>query len=271
LAARLFKSVTKVPVVSHHHHLEDRALDRFLTKTLVLASDKVITVSKYSQRQLVETYRLQPGKVAVVYNGVAEEYRPLPQNRNRKPDVIELLYLGSLKPRKNLRFLLDVLAKVSSQDTRVMLTIGGQGPQKDELEAYALQLGLGDSVVFPGYIPEDEKVSCYNRADVFVLPSLLEGFGMVVTEAMACGKPVVASNVCSLPELVDDGETGYLADPYQVDSFADRILRLVRDRDMREQMGIRGRKRVLRQFSWERAAKRVTQVYEQAIAEVTGA
>ncbi|MBL7199900.1 MAG: glycosyltransferase family 4 protein [Anaerolineae bacterium] len=267
LAGLLFRQVTGVPVVAHHHHLEDRAIDRVLARLLVSASDKVITGSDFSRRQLVAACGPAVDKIAVVPNGVAEKYRPYREMRSRNRGRPVLFYLGSLKPRKNLRFLLDVFAEVRDKEPDVKLIVGGAGPQRAQLEAYATALGLGNSVAFTGYIPEEKKVEYYNRADIFVLPSRLEGFGMVATEAMACGTPVVVSNVSSLPEIVLDGETGFLADPYRISDFAEKILRLVHDPVLRMQMGINGRDWTLRRFSWDRAATLTRDIYEQVIAE----
>jgi len=112
-------------------------------------------------------------------------------------------------------------------------------------------------------VPEEEKVDLYNLADIFVLPSLLEGFGMVAAEAMACGKPVVASNASSLPEVVEDGKTGLLANPACVDDFTDQVLRLLRDESLRKRLGGAGRERVLRNFSWDVAARKTLEVYQR--------
>jgi glycosyltransferase involved in cell wall biosynthesis len=268
LAAALFKGVTGVPTIAHHHHLEARRIHRWLTGLMVSASDRVITVSDFSRRQLLSTYGLPPEKVVVVSNGVTVEYNP----RTGKPhiplagsDGKRVFYLGSLKPRKNLLFLLDVFAKVHSEEPGALLIIGGGGEQETQLKDRAAELGLSKEVVFPGHIPEDEKVAYYSLADVFVLPSLLEGFGMVAAEAMACGTPVVASSACSLPEVVVDGKTGLLADPRDVDDFAEKILRLLSSGDLREQMGQAGREWVLSNFSWNAAAAKTKAVYEDVL------
>jgi len=275
LAALLFKRATGVPAVAHYHHLEERWIHRFLTKVLVSTCDRVITVSDFSRRQLISAFDLPPTKVDVVPNGVATKYRPQvkkvkrPQSLPKKDNEIILLYLGSLKPRKNLLFLLDVFAEVHREEAATFLIIGGKGAQEAELKRHAQELGIRDSVAFPGYIAEGEKVVYYKLADIFVLPSLLEGFGLVAAEAMACGKPVVASNTSSLPEVVVDGKTGFLADPTRVDDFVEKILRLVRDPDLRREMGEKGRMHVLQNFSWDGASRKVLGVYQQVLDELS--
>jgi glycosyltransferase involved in cell wall biosynthesis len=272
LAALLFKKATGAPVVAHHHHLEERGIHRLLTGLLVSACDKVITVSDFSRRQLASTFDLSFEKVVVVPNGVAAKYRPHTEKSRNSPEdngKMTLFYLGSLKLRKNLLFLLNVFAEVRRNEPEVALIIGGTGAQEDELKAYACELGLRDTVIFTGYIPEDEKVGYYNLADIFVLPSLLEGFGMVAAEAMACGKPVVASNTSSLPEVVVDGKTGFLADPTCVGDFVEKILRLVRNADLRREMGEKGRAHVLQSFSWDVASRRALGIYQQVLDELS--
>ncbi len=146
---------------------------------------------------------------------------------------------------------------------KTILVIAGTGSQEAELKGYVEKLGLDKYVIFTGYVPEEEKVDLYNLADIFVLPSLLEGFGMVAAEAMACGKPVVASNASSLPEVVEDGKTGLLANPACVDDFTDQVLRLLRDESLRRRLGGAGRERVLRNFSWDVAARKTLEVYQR--------
>jgi glycosyltransferase involved in cell wall biosynthesis len=275
LATLLFKKVTGAPMVAHYHHLGGKRIPHLINKLVINEYDLITTDSYFCVEQLFSTYRVKKKKIAVVYPGVVSKYYPGPKGIGLEHCLVVvgkriLLYLGSLKPRKNLFFLLNAFAEVRRNEPGVVLIIGGTGAQEDELKAYAHELGLHDSVIFTGYIPEDEKADYYNLADIFVLPSLLEGFGMVAAETMACGKPVVASNTSSLPEVVVDGETGFLADPTCVGDFAEKILRLVRDADLRREMGEKGRAYVLQNFSWDGASRKVLEVYQQVLDELSG-
>ncbi|MBC7249972.1 MAG: glycosyltransferase family 4 protein, partial [Anaerolineae bacterium] len=124
------------------------------------------------------------------------------------------------------------------------------------------KLGLKDEVEFAGYVPAEELPLWYNAADLFVFPSLYEGFGLPPLEAMACGTPVVSSNAASLPEVV--GEAGLLIDPYDVEGLAAAMRRVLTDRELSTQLRERGLRRA-RQFSWKEAARQTVAVYEQVL------
>ena len=270
LGALLFKQLTGVPIVAHYHHLEDKRIYHLVNKSTIRLYDWITTDSEFCRKQITSTYEVNEDKIAVIYPGVDAKYQPHPRNewlrcRLGADDKLVLLYLGVLTPRKNLLFLLDVFAEVLKSVSKTCLIIAGSGTQESELRTYAQRVGLDKHVIFTGYVPEDEKVDYYNLADIFVLPSMLEGFGMVAAEAMACGKPVVASNVSSIPEVVEDEKTGFLADPMHKDDFVEKLLWLMQDRGLRRRIGEAARERVLRNFSWDTAAQKVLEVYQQAI------
>ena len=134
------------------------------------------------------------------------------------------------------------------------------------LRQLARNLGLAEVVRFVGFVPEAEKVAYYNLADVFVLPSHMEGFGLSAAEAMACGKPVVASRAGALPEVVSDGVTGLLCDPGTPGEFAEAIVRLLGDRQLAVGMGQAGQERVRRLFHWDKAAQQVLSIYAELVS-----
>jgi glycosyltransferase involved in cell wall biosynthesis len=127
------------------------------------------------------------------------------------------------------------------------------------------RLGLAGSVIFTGYLPEADKVPMLNLADVFVFPSLLEGFPLAPQEAMSCGKPVVAFRVASLAEMVEDGGTGFLVDANDRAAFADRVVQLLRDAELRKRFGAAASERVDRHFRWDLTVSRVQKVYQEVL------
>src|SRR5439155_12954775 len=129
------------------------------------------------------------------------------------------LFLGGLKSRKNLVFLLDAWREVTPGGPGARLVIAGAGPMLEPLRRRAIRQGQAREVVFTGYVPESEKVAYYNLADLLLFPSSMEGFGFTVAEAMSCGLPVVASNRGSLPALLVDGGGGFLVDPADREGF----------------------------------------------------
>jgi glycosyltransferase involved in cell wall biosynthesis len=259
-----------VPVVAHHHHLDrDRWTDH-LERRVVQRCDWIITGSQFARQQLHSELDVPPERVRVVHYGVSRAYRPLPRDevlaqRLGLENRPVLLYVGSLKERKNLPVLLHALRLVLEEQKGVVLLLVGRGESEPALHRLAQDLGLGDSVHFAGFVPEGEKVAWYNLANVFVIPSLMEGFGLAPAEAMACGKPVVASRAGSLPEVVADGETGILCDSNDPGEFAGAIQRLLDSPSVAETMGRAGRRRVEQLFRWERSALRTLQVYEEAV------
>jgi phosphatidylinositol alpha-1,6-mannosyltransferase len=237
----------------------------------VEAVDHIVTGSEFSRRQMAGELGVRVDHVSVVPYGIEEKFRPGP----RREDLIArhglagrrvALFVGGLKPRKNLPRLLEMWRAVAAERPDACLLIAGGGPLRAALDAQAAQLGLGDRVVFAGYVPEVEKADYYRLADVFVFPSGLEGFGLAIGEAMSTGIPVVASDRGSIPELVADGQTGVLADPDRIDTFVRPVVGLLDDAALRAKLGAAGRERIDRSFRWDRCATDTARVYEDVVA-----
>lgn len=260
-----------VPVVTHHHHLDPSPLNPLIERRVIEASDCVITDSEFARRQLAEELRVRTDHVEVVYCGVGTKFVPQP----RDPDLARrfgvegktvLLCLGPLIRRKNPVFLIDAFAEIRRAiGDGVALVWVGSGPLRREGEARVSRLGLDGSVVFTGYVPEAEKVTVLNLADVFVFPSLLEGFPLAPQEAMSCGKPVVAFRVASLAEMVEDGSSGFLVTASDRTAFVEKVLLLLRDADLRVRFGAAAADRVDRHFRWDATVTRVLKIYQHAV------
>lgn len=261
-----------VPVVAHHHHLDPSPLNPLIERRVIQGSERTITVSEFSRRQLVEALGVDGDRIEVVPNGVDERFAPAPPDPSlrRRHGIGEgplALFLGGLKARKNLPFLLDVWREVTAIRPDATLLIAGGGPLAASLRRRAARLGLGARVAFAGRVPEAEKVACYNLADVFVFPSALEGFGFAVAEAMSCGLPVVVSDRGALPELVADGDGGFVCPGGDVAAFARSLLRLLADGELRRRFGEANRQAVDRRYRWDRCARRVVEIYEEVLLE----
>jgi glycosyltransferase involved in cell wall biosynthesis len=260
-----------VPVVVHHHHLDAGWLNPFIERRVIERSDRTITVSEFSRRQLIEELGIAHERIEVVANGVDERFtpgvdsRPL-RERHRLRDRQVVLFLGGLKARKNLPFLLDVWRRVATMRPAATLLIAGAGSTAADLHQRAKQLGLGDRVLFTGRVSEQEKVGYYNLADIFVFPSKLEGFGLVVGEAMSCGLPVVTSDRGALPELVRDGHGGFVCRGDDVDDFTRRLMTLLDDANLRCAFGSYNRRVVDERYRWHLAAARVHGIYDDVLA-----
>jgi glycosyltransferase involved in cell wall biosynthesis len=273
LARRRF--ALDVPIVAHHHHLDPSPLNRHLERRVVNAVDRVVVGSEFARRQLADELHARTDHVTVVPYGVDARFVP----RAPRVDLRArydlgagpvVLFFGGLKARKNLPLLLEVWARVAPRHPDARLLIAGGGPLLAPLRALADGKGLRASVRLSGYVPEAEKVDHFNVGDVFVFPSAMEGFGLAVAEAMASGLPVVASDRGSIPELLADGEGGFLCDPARPDLFVERLQRLLGDAALRAKLGAANAERVDRRFRWERCVEATRRVYEDALAAYRG-
>lgn len=246
-----------------------RRLDRALRQAAA-----VIVPSEATRRDLVDLYRVDPGKVTVVYHGVDRElYRPPPieeVERARKRFGIHgayLLFVGGIEPRKNLPRLIEAYASLPD-DARPRLVVAGSSVPWNPEGRIELDRALGmlpsrvrGGISFTGYVSERDKVALLGGAEALVLPSLYEGFGFPVIEAMASDTPVLASDVSSLPEVA--GDAAVLVDPRDTGAIAGGMLRLVQDRKLRDRLRALGRAR-LSSFTWEESARRTAEVLHRA-------
>jgi glycosyltransferase involved in cell wall biosynthesis len=229
---------------------------------------RVIAVSESTKRDVIEQYGIAPEKVDVVYNGVDPAFRPLPADQvsafrtdRGLPDRF-ILFVGTLEPRKNIARLLQAYARLPGARPPFML-VGGKGWFYDEVFSLVERLELGAEVHFAGYVPADDLPCWYNAADLFVYPSLYEGFGLPPLEAMACGTPVVTSTASSLPEVV--GPAALLVDPTDTEALAVAMERGLTDAGLRAQMKAQGLARAA-DFSWSETARRTKESYRRALS-----
>jgi alpha-1,3-rhamnosyl/mannosyltransferase len=175
-----------------------------------------------------------------------------------------ILYLGTLEPRKNISALLEAYSFLpkKTQASFPLILAGGKGWLMDNLEDEIRRLDIASRTVLTGYVPRKDLPALYSGAAVFVYPSLYEGFGLPPLEAMACGTPVITSNVSSFPEVV--GDAGIMVDPYDVKRLRDEIERVLEDSSLRASLGSRGLARA-KQFTWENCARQTLDVYKRVL------
>ena len=261
-----------VPVVAHHHHLDPDPLNRLIEKRVVDAvrpRGGRQRVRPSAARRGSRLPRRPRGGRAVRRRRAVRATPGAARSRARYglDDGPVVLFFGGLKPRKNLPILLDVWARRPGRRTGRALVVAGGGPLR-ELAAPpgARRLGLGDRVMFTGYVPEAEKVDHFNLADVFVFPSAMEGFGLAVGEAMSCGLPVVASDRGSIPELVGDGESGLPGRSGAPERVRRAPGRAAADAGLRQSSAAPSRARVEAHFRWDRCVAATAAVYEATLA-----
>lgn len=232
-------------------------------------ADMISTVSEFSKSDILKTVGCPPEKVRVIHNAVdhaaffPKREKTVLRAYGIEDDAEIILYVGSEQKRKNLFRLLHAFQALKEKIPGVkLLKIGrSQAPQERSVLLQCVQsLNLARDVILIDYVAEADLPKFYNAADLFVFPSLYEGFGLPPLEAMACGTPVVASNVTSIPEVV--GDAGILVDPYEVGLLADAMYDVLRDESLRTELIQKGLQRSKR-FNWDRSAAALFQLYQE--------
>lgn len=244
---------------------------RLFTGLSCRRAHRVIAISQSTARDLVESLGVSPEKIDVAVPGyTAEIYRPLPaeevaafRQQRGLPERF-WLFLGTLEPRKNLVTLLEAYAGLSPNERLPLVLAGGKGWDFEPIFAAVECLGLGDAVHFPGFVPTTDLPLWYNSAELFIYPSVFEGFGLPVLEAMACGTPVAVSAASSLPEVV--GDAGLLVPPHDVSAWTDALQHAGTDAVWRETAQQRGLAYATH-FTWQSTAQSAIASYQKALSQ----
>ena len=241
----------------------NRVVPRSVARAVHVLADSVAT-----KNDVVELFGTQPDKITVLYGGVDARFASV-----QEPDRLAavrarygigqgpfILGIGTIQPRKNYRRLIQAFADLNPSASGLQLVIaGGKGWMYDQIFAEVKQLGLEGHVIFPGFVDDDDLPALYSAAEMLAYPSIYEGFGLPILEAMACGTPVVTSRTSSLPELA--GDAALLVEPTDVAAIADAMRRLRQDAGLRSQLVAQGFGQA-RKFTWEKAAHQLLSVYE---------
>ena len=277
LTARLVSQILKIPYVITAHGYEaivpPRARRHFLYKSVMNGAARVFAVSAHTSHCL-ERCQVSADRLRVIHNGVRpEQFEPDIGTRSLVEQAQErfalqgrfvLLTIARLVPRKGHLAVLHALAGLRNRIPNLRYIVVGDGPTKERLHGAVRQLSLGDIVRFAGQVSDQERTALLHACDLFVMPNSdilrpdgvldTEGFGICFLEASACAKPVIAGNAGGAPEAVLDGKTGILVDPSSTRELEEAITRLWSDRDLAQGLGLEGRRRVEREFTWDRLA-----------------
>lgn len=245
----------------------DKLIYHYWLPLAVRRLDAIITVSEQSKQDIIRYLPVNEEDVVVIPEAAGSSYR-LMNPIDVKPvlnrygiDFPYILYVGSLESRKNLPRLLEAFARVRTQHPDWKLVIVGARKWKfSSIFETVKRLELEPFVHFTGYVEEEHLPAIYNGADLFVFPSLYEGFGLPVLEAMASGTPVITSNCSSLPEVA--GDAAILIDPYDIQAMADAIQQVLSDPSLAATLRVKGLARA-KTFSWKRTAEETIAVYER--------
>jgi glycosyltransferase involved in cell wall biosynthesis len=184
-----------------------------------------------------------------------------------KKDEVLALSVQRLAPRKGVENLLYAMSIVVKENSKVKLAIIGDGSEKARLIELTKKLGINKNVTFMGFVDFDDLPKYYSTCDIFVLHSLYELFGIVLVEAMACGKPVISTKVGAIPEIVDHGKTGFLVEPKNPKQLAEAILKLASDEKLRNKLGSEGRRKAREKYDWDIIVDKYLHEYEQIIKQ----
>ncbi|WP_162909231.1 glycosyltransferase family 4 protein [Aggregatilinea lenta] len=243
---------------------------RLFTRLSCQRARRVIAISESTARDVADHFGLPRAKIDVALPGVTERFHPLPadevaafRQRAGLPDRF-LLFVGTLEPRKNVPVLLRAYAQIPPADRAAvhLVLAGGKGWMYDEIFQTIEQHGLGETVHLPGYLDDADLPLWYNAADALVYPSVFEGFGLPVIEAMACATPVLVSESSSLPEAA--GDTGFLLPPDDPAAWADALARVISDPVWRADAGARAQARAAG-FTWANTAAQTVASYRRAL------
>lgn len=255
---------------SHTHEEENVKRGRRRMPIMARRATMIIAPSEWTKREITEQLGVRPEKIRVIYEAAREVMKPqalplcqgvLDKHQLRRP---YLIYVGTIEPRKNLLTLIRAYHELLRSTTHrpQLVLCGGRGWLYDEVFKLVEELKLQDQVRFTGYVEDADLPALYSAAEAFVYPSFYEGFGLPPLEAMACGAPVITSDVSSLPEVV--GKAGITHAPNDARGLTEAMAKLLGDETAREHYKRSGLKQAA-DFSWERAARETQSVYNELL------
>ncbi len=238
------------------NHLLPRCIER---------ADKLIAISHFTKREILDLYpHIPEDRITVTWLGVSPDFRVLDEQAGMaarvkyKLDRPFILSVSTIEPRKNIRMLIQAFARIKERIDHDLVLTGAYGWKSKDLYRLISDLGLGGRIKFTGYVPLEDLPAIYNLADLFVYPSLYEGFGLPPLEAMACGCPVITSNVASLPEVV--GDAAVMVDPLDTEQISASILNLLLDAGRCSLLKSAGIIQAAK-FTWASCARQTLDVY----------
>jgi glycosyltransferase involved in cell wall biosynthesis len=252
--------------------LRFNSLLRSYEKKLMKRSDALIAVSLYTKKELTELYDVDEEKIHVIYNGVdTQKFRP---NRKRVSLRLELglkekhkiiLCVGRLYYRKGITILLKSIPEVVQKFKDVRFVISGKGFKKNEenLRKLTEELEIEKYVMFLGYVPDEKLPDLYAASDIFVLPALYENFPFAILEAQSTGLPVISTKVGGIPEFLKENKNGFLVEPGDLEQLAQKIMTLLKDPELAEELGKCGRSLVEEKFAWPLITDQVVDLYHR--------
>lgn len=281
ILGRVSARLAGVPIVIHHVH--GLAIHNYSTKANILVyawlerlaaylCDLIIAVSEWERQKMLSLRITTSERIVTVPNGIdpTQYLYVIPQPYLRQEMGLDdgqkvVAFFGRICKQKGPRYFIEAIPLIMRQCHNIAFLVVGEGPLRPELESLSANLGIQQNVNFAGF--RRDIPALLSLVDVVVVPSLWEGFGIALAEAMAAGKPVVASQVDAIPELVEGGVTGIMVQPEDVTAFARAILWLLNNGEKAEKMGRAGRERVTKNFTEVHMKEKIWELYQQLITE----
>ncbi len=258
IQARILHFLKKTPYILTVHGtdaeiMKNSILVRTIMKGILLKASKVICVSSFLKK---EVSRISPNANVCVYpNGVGGVEKLFHITRNPvSKNPAKFLYVGRLSEEKNILWLINGFRLIKKTFNGIHLSIVGSGSLENKIKNFIKKSNLENNIDLIGPVPPHEISKCYQNADIFILPSLREGFGVVLIEAMAAGLPVIASNVGGITDIIEDAKSGLFIDPKDVKTLEAAVNALYLDSNKRYEMGVRGRRLVEKKYMWKNIA-----------------
>ena len=227
--------------------------------------NQILHVSAYTKEQMKKNNNINEREFSVFPNTL-DPFYPIKLSEQEKiifPNgkiILSVTRLDSSEYYKNIGLMIKALPEVLKSIPDACYVIVGEGTDRFRLELLAKELGIRDNVIFTGYVPDNLLHLYYEASDIFVLPSEKEGFGIVFLEAMYFSKPCIGANAGGIPEVIEDGKTGVLIDPKNINSLSENIIKLLKDKDLCSSIGKAGKERFEKEFSFEAFKERLEEV-----------
>ncbi len=270
ISAILFKLFSpNVKILATYHKFEETNFGPF-SKAINNSWDHIICDSLEVKKKIIKIFKVDQSEITVVHNGVPSYLKPTTRDKELEGKLnlqgkIVLLFMGLFIGRKNPLFLLDVLREISKSNENVVIIFLGKGPLKDKISQKAKALKIEDKIIFMDPVFGHAKNKIHNLIDIFVHPSLDEGFALAPLEAMACAKPVLMAYGYSAKEAVENGVNGLLCRPNDLEDWAKKLTSLINNKSLREKMGEASLKKVKREFQWELAVQKHIEVFKALV------
>lgn len=236
---------------------------KLISKTVMKNASVVIALSEDMKRKINDIYT---GKnIIILPNGIElEAFKEVYARKQYHKTGKTIIFVGTLRPVKGLNYLIKAMSIIHKKSSDVNLLIVGDGPDREKLQTLVQDLNLQDCIFFAGRVSNDKIPEYMAQADIFALPSLSESFGIVNIEAMASGLPIVTTNVGGLPEIVKNGENGFVVESKNPEAFAEKILLILNNSELEEKISERNREKA-KEYSWDKVVEKLICIYKQCL------